>query len=62
MNSLGSNLPYLALLAKSLVFLAISSNPNVSALNTMGVINPPYVATATLTSECLNFLIVVPCH
>jgi hypothetical protein len=45
-----------------LVFLAISINPKVSALNTIGVIRPPSVATATLTSECLNFLTNVPAH
>jgi len=40
-NSLGSSFPYLALLARSFVFLAISNNPRVSALNTIGVIRPP---------------------
>lgn len=62
MNQLGSSLPYLARLARSLVFLAISSSPRVYALNTIGVISPPSVATATLTSECLNFFITVPAH
>ena len=39
--SAGLNLPSLALLAKSLTFLEISISPKVSALLTIGVINPP---------------------
>jgi len=60
--SLGFNLPSLARLAKSLVLLAIYSKPKVSALYTIGVINPPSIATATLISECLNLLIKVSCQ
>lgn len=59
---LGSSFPYLALFAISLVLLAISNKPRVSALKTIGVINPPYVATATLTSAYLNFLTVFLFH
>ncbi|CAM6001244.1 unnamed protein product [Sphagnum balticum] len=61
-NSDGSNFPYLALLAMSLVRLAISRSPRVSARKTMGVINPLGTATATLISECLNLRILLPCH
>ena len=61
-NSLGSSFPYLARFARSFVFLAMSSNPKVSALKTIGVIRPPSVATATLTSEYLNFLMTLPAH
>ena len=61
-NYCGSSFPYLALFAMSFVLFAISTNPNVYALKTIGVINPPSVATATLTSECLNLFITLPCH
>eukprot|EP00919_Chromeraceae_sp_WS-2016_P054719 GHVR01130128.1.p1 GENE.GHVR01130128.1~~GHVR01130128.1.p1 ORF type:complete len:114 (-),score=0.74 GHVR01130128.1:1314-1655(-) len=60
--SRGSNFPSFALFAKSLTFFEISINPSVSALKTIGVINPPSIATATLTSACLNVLIVFPFH
>lgn len=60
--SFGSSLPYLALLAMSFVLLAMARSPSVSARYTMGVISPLYVATATLTSAYLNFLITLPCH
>lgn len=60
--SFGSSFPYLALFAISFVLLAIARRPSVSALYTIGVISPPYVATATLTSAYLNFLITLPCH
>ena len=58
----GSSFPSLALFARSLAFLDISSSPKVSALLMMGVIRPPSIATAILTSAYLNCLIVSPCH
>jgi hypothetical protein len=61
-NSFGSSLPYLALLATSFVLLAILIRPRVSALKTIGVINPASVATATLISAYLNCLIELPIH
>lgn len=62
MYSLGSSFPSLARFAMSFVLLAMSINPSVSALYTIGVIRPPYVATATLMSAYLNLRTELPCH
>lgn len=61
-NSLGWSLFSLALVAKVFTFPAISLNPLVLALNTIGVINPLSVETATETSQSTNYLIKFPCH
>jgi hypothetical protein len=62
MNSYGFNLFALALSANSLTVLEIVANPLLPALNTIGVIRPASVATATEISAFANFLIYVPCH
>lgn len=49
-NSCGCNLPSLAFNASALTSFEISTNPLRSALNTIGVIKPRSVATATATS------------
>lgn len=62
MYSRGSSLPARARTAMSFVRFAMSKSPRVSALYTIGVIRPPYVATATLISACLNLRTTFPCH
>lgn len=42
--------------------MAISLSPLVFALNTIGVINPLSVETATETSQSSNYRIMFPCH
>lgn len=62
MNSYGFNLFALALSASSFTEVEIVANPLAPALNTIGVMSPASVATATEMSALANFLMNVPCH
>ena len=62
MNSLGLSELALALAANSLVFWLIVERPLILAENTIGVINPLSVDTATEMSQFLNYLILSPYH